>query len=419
MGVTIATMAPGQGGTDVVVVGGGPAGATASYRLERFGYDTVVVDAAEFPREKLCGGLLTDKTARLLERVFGDDVAALRADGVVDYSTPGYEVRFGDDLVARGEDDRPFHFVDRSTYDHYLFRRAVDAGADAVTGDAVTDVDPDAGTVVTESGRTLQGDHVVAADGAVSTIRRRLVGSGRLDADGWRRNLAMGAEVTVPRAAVPRDVECLLLHFGVVDWGYGWVFPNTDRLVVGVGGLNRANDDFRALLGAYLDRLGVDADPAVDGHPIPFGNFLPEPAAGRVLLAGDAAGAVDPITGEGVFYAQRCGELAAWAIRGAGEDASGDPAAVADRYVELLAEHVHPELRISRRVRPLLWAGPAGIRRRLMHLWLGARPGTFVELVQGARVYAWLGRRGEERHDVVPGSPADGQLATDGGGTRE
>ncbi|MDZ7730872.1 MAG: hypothetical protein U5K37_08180 [Natrialbaceae archaeon] len=97
------------------------------------------------------------------------------------------------------------------------------------------------------------------------------------------------------------NIDHPLIHFGVLEWGYGWVFPNSDRYVVGVGGLNHENEQFRSLLEAYLEQLGFEPAKHVAGHPIPFGNYIDDPSAGCVLLVGDAAGMADPITGEGVL----------------------------------------------------------------------------------------------------------------------
>jgi geranylgeranyl reductase family protein len=392
---------------DVIVVGGGPGGSTAAYQLEAFGYDVLLIDRKTFPRDKLCGGIITYKTLRLFSRVFDRSETELLEEGVLNLGSNEYAVYFNEDQVWREDIDVPFYFAKRFEYDEYLHERAVEAGTDTHLGDGVRSIDVDSGTVETVNGETFQADYVVGADGATSRIRQQLSEEGLIDTDGWERNLAIGVEAYVPREEIDLDIDYPLLHFGVLDWGYGWVFPNTDRLLVGVGGLNRKNETgFREILAEYFDILDIEYEPdVVKGHPIPFGNYLEHPAHDDVLLIGDAAGTVDAITGEGIFYAQRSGELAAWAIKNA--ESSDEERTAAEHYVSLLKDHVHPELRDSKRARLFVWGGPQYPRRLAMKAWFSALSDPSVELVHGIRIYEFLRRRGEKIHESVPRQSSD------------
>lgn len=392
---------------DVVVVGSGPGGSTAAYQLRAFGYDVLLVDEETFPRDKLCGGLITYKTLRLLSRVFDTDEDELRETGILNIGSNEYAAFFNDDEIVHEEIDVPFYFAKRFEYDEFLHDLAVEAGADTHLGDGVRSVDVDAGEVETVSGETFSADYVVGADGATSRVRKQLADQGLVDTSGWNENLAIAAEAYIPRGETTLDVDYPLLHFGVLDWGYGWVFPNTDRLLVGVGGLNRKNETgFREILDDYLDLLGIEERPdTVKGHPIPFGNYLDYPAHDNVLLVGDAAGTVDAITGEGIFYAQRSGELAAWAIENAESGAVTE--STADYYVSLLEDHVHPELRDSKRTRPFIWGGPQLPRHLAMKAWFSLLSEPSVELVHGIRIYKLLRRHGDVVHESVPSGLAD------------
>ncbi|RMB25242.1 geranylgeranyl reductase family protein [Haloplanus aerogenes] len=387
---------------DVVVVGGGPGGSTAAYQLQQFGHDVLLIDRETFPRDKLCGGLITYKTLRLLDRVFDESESHLVDEGILNFGADEYAAYFNDDLVLRDSIDVPFYFAKRFEYDEFLHDRAVEAGVDTHLGDGVSRIDIEGSTVETTDGETFTADYIVGADGASSRIRSQLADEGLVDTSGWRKNLAIAAEAYVPRDAIDVDIDYPMLHFGVLDWGYGWVFPNTDRLLVGVGGLNAKNDrGFRRILDDYFDLLGFDYDPdTVKGHPIPFGNYLDRPAHGNVLLVGDAAGTVDAITGEGIFYAQRSGELAAWAIDRA---ESGTTAAVADDYTDMLHEYVHPELHHSKQARLFIWGGPQFPRRLAMKAWFALLSDPSVELVHGIRIYDLLRRRGDVMHETLPG----------------
>lgn len=392
----------GQSDYDVIVVGSGPGGSTAAYQLQEFGYDVLLIDRETFPRDKLCGGLITHKTLRLLSRVFDESEAHLREEGVLDFGAEKYAAYFDDNEVTTHEIEEPYYFANRFEYDEFLHDAAVDAGADTHLGDEVTGIDVEASAVETSGGERFSADYIIGADGVSSRVRRQLASEGLVEVGDWNENLAIAAEAYVSREDTDFDVDYPLLHFGVLEWGYGWVFPNTDRLLVGVGGLNRKNETgFRDLLREYFELLGLEYDPdAVKSHPIPFGNYLDYPAHDNVLLVGDAAGAVDAITGEGIFYAQRSGELAALAIEQT--DAGEGTAATDDRYVSLVREYVHPELRHSKRTRLFIWGGPKYPRYLAMRAWFELFPDTTAELVHGIRIYEFLSRKVDVMHESTP-----------------
>lgn len=382
---------------DVVVVGGGPAGATAARQLVEFGHDVCVLDKAEFPREKLCGGLITHKTTRLLDRVFQADAQALRDQDIFNHRADGFEVYYDDSRLLRADSEVPFHFTRRSAFDNYLLEQAAANGADVRDGEAVVDISE--GTVNTDAG-AVHGRYIIGADGVTSRVREHLVERGEIATPEWRQGLAMALETHVPRDDVPFATERPILHFGVVEWGYGWVFPHADRYVVGVGGLNTKNGDFRSILSEYLALLGIADSYPVSGHPIPYGNYIPRPASGETLLVGDAAGTVETITAEGIFWAQRTGELAAWAIQRAENGGAGQSDTL---YTEYLSRYVLPELRYSRRTRPLLWAGPEPFGKAFLSMWLRLFGRETGQLAQGTRLYRFLQKRGDEFHSWVPG----------------
>jgi flavin-dependent dehydrogenase len=150
------------------------------------------------------------------------------------------------------------------------------------------------------------------------------------------------------------------IDFGMVEWGYGWVFPKRRSITVGVGGLHLRNPAMREALNRYLAAKGLD--PAAyrqKGQYIPFGDFRARPGAGRVLLCGDAAGLVDSITGEGIAYAMQTGAAAARAVA----DAAGPDEALAD-YQRVLSP-VFGSLRQANLWRNLIfasWSKPAFTR---------------------------------------------------------
>lgn len=373
---------------DVIVVGCGPAGSAAAVALARRGLRVVMVDRARFPRKKLCGGLLTWKSVKLLEAAFGESADAMTEQGVINYTSDRYAIRTFDKTLAEGVLPYPFHFVDRSVFDAHLLSLADGAGAEIRLGVAVTACDAAAGSVVLENGDTLHGQYVVGADGANSVVRSSIPG---FDRQRFRECMAPAIEISLPREAFPREVTHPELYVGFLDAGYGWVFPNSDQTIVGICGLRRNRENFSAIFEDYLRRIGVDPS-AVDslhGHPLPYGNYIGDPVHGRLMLAGDAAGFVEPLFGEGIFFALCSGVFAGESITEAVEKRiSPGPL-----YSRRLHRQIIPEFKASDRLRWALframrYAGPSALG---CFVRTGATP--LAEMVHGMRSYSLLRRK--------------------------
>lgn len=341
---------------DVLIVGGGPAGATAGYLLSTLGYRVLIVDRACFPRPKLCGGLITHKTVQILESVLGETVGSLEAQNAIIYRSDHCEIFEKDQLVLRIDSVLPLHSLDRRLYDNILLRKAEDAGATVIQGDRVTRIDLNAMQVGTAKGRVLGAGYILGADGANSIVRRELFRAFKIDVQRWQRNMATAVQVSVDRARLPRSVDCPRVYSGFVNWGYAWAIPSKKQVRIGLVGLNRKNArNWSGLLQGFCSALGLRGSVAhrIRGHPIPYGNFVRQPSSGKVALIGDAAGLVDPVSGEGLFYAHKSAELVSQAIH---RCATGG-AQLGATYVDLLRSQVYPQLIRAKRAR-LLEFGP-------------------------------------------------------------
>lgn len=256
-----------------------------------------LIDKAAFPRDKLCGGGVTGRAHGYARAVFGD-----LPDDLFHQSR---SVRFttGPDTIARVDSAPTLYMTRRTGFDAALRSRAIEAGAEDFCGRRIATCDPDRGIVTLTDGPDLTAPVVIGADGVHSAVARALFGRA---VDPARIGFALEAEVPGPPGP---DTE---LDLTALPWGYGWDFPKTDGRTLGIGGISLTDKDLRPRFHAWLRVRGVDpAAVRIKGHHLPSGASRQVPGRGAVLLAGDAAGLVDPVTGEGIGWAILSGRFAA------------------------------------------------------------------------------------------------------------
>jgi geranylgeranyl reductase family protein len=304
------------------VVGAGPAGVAAALEARRLRPDAAVLllDREAFPRDKPCGDGLGPQAV--------DELLALGAGGALDGYPPirGLRLRSPSGREALGRPARPSHVVPRRVLDARLVALAAARGV-AVARRRVRRLEQRdrAGLVVVDG--DLAARAVVGADGANSAVRRLLGAAPNPD----------GATAVALRGYAPAgpDADAQLIAWVDEGWpAYVWWFPTGTGLAnVGYGLLRSRLRGGRAALESRLARglPAAAADPAtLRGHQLPLSSWRPPPGHGRVLLAGDAASLVNPVSGEGIYYALASGRLAARAALTA-------PAAPLRAYRRLLA----------------------------------------------------------------------------------
>src|SRR5271165_797142 len=285
---------------DAIVVGAGPAGCAASYDLAIAGREVLLLDRAEFPRQKACAGGLTLKAVNALrysiEPVVRQHVSHMRVERDANRT-----------IILRRRSPYCVMTV-RHELDDYCFRRTLAAGAEFRRIRALTTITEDSsGVTVTADGQVLKARFLIGADGVHSQVRQ-LTGGGA----GWFWR-AFALEATVPlRDASEQD---LVFDFAPVRDGYGWIFPKGDHINIGLYSYAGDEKIDRARLAAYIrDRYGDASATSVIGQYAGFGASRHEITASRIFLVGDAGGFVDPLTGEGIYFAIASGQAVAAAI---------------------------------------------------------------------------------------------------------
>jgi geranylgeranyl reductase family protein len=370
---------------DVVVVGAGPAGATAARVLALGGARVRLLDRCRFPRDKACGGAIS---IRALDR-FPHLRAALPRISTRLISRLHLEAPAGGTITFEAPEPAAL-MVRRLEFDELLVRLAQDAGAELIEGAEITQASSTGECVqlVTRGGQVVRAPIVVAADGVNSVVARRL-GFGR----GWpASSLALDMTEEIPVDALRcRDPDSLWVSYGHSGGaGYAYVFPKADHVSVGIGYLLPF---YRAQVGESPRRLrqqlvstlcgrgvleGTSRPARITGALIPVGGPRKETARARVLLAGDAGGFVNGFYAEGIYYAMVTGDLAAKAVL------AGTP----ERYERAWRREIGAELRDSVLIQRHLF----GDIRRIDGMVEGARiyPNLakgFIEYVMGRLPY--------------------------------
>ena len=289
---------------DVLVAGAGPAGSATAIRLARAGARVLLADKARFPRDKPCGGGLTGRALRH---------RPCDVEPVVEHVVDRLVVRVAYGAKAAKRSSAPLILMtQRRLLDLHLAEQAARAGADFRDGVAVTALEIGQERVAARvRGVPVTASYLVGADGANGVVARAS-GLG----DGIVRGVALEGNVpwdVLERA--PYD-ETAWVELGVVPGGYGWVFPKGDHANLGVGGWLEEGPNLRVRLEELAREHGVDpaALESVRGHRLPMRKLGTPSARDRVLLVGDAAGLVDPLSGDGIYEAFVSAELAANAI---------------------------------------------------------------------------------------------------------
>jgi geranylgeranyl reductase family protein len=356
---------------DAVVVGAGPAGAMAARDLAQNGARVALVDGSH-PREKPCGGGVTGRALELA----GTEIPGGCATDAVTFEAAGRRA-----TVSLPQTDC-LRVFSRETFDAALVRQAVDGGTELVRS-RVTSISRAAGRWTIQAGdRTLEAKWLLGADGAAGVVRKQV-------ARGFERR-----QLSVAAGSYVDGVDTTEIVIGFVDSprGYLWSFPRPGHLAVGTCAQadETTTTEMQAVTDRWLDGYAPAAGRPRRRYAWPIPSLEPrdldveQPAGDGWMLLGDAAGLVDPITREGIFFALRSGMLAAEALRAPSPQLA---------YVETVRDELHDELRRAARLK-------AGFfRPRFTRLLIdalnesGGIRDVMIDLVAGRQPYRGLKRR--------------------------
>lgn len=287
--------------TEILIIGAGPAGSTLAYQVARLGIDVLLLDKAKFPRGKTCAGGINMRTLHLLPFDLGPVV-----EGVI--SGISFTRNFEGPILRRYPEPLMVT-VRRENFDHFLAQQAQKAGAqffDETQFLSLTQKS-DGVQVLTSSG-TCWAKFLLGADGAQSVVAKKL--------DLMKEAphiLAVHSEI--PTSVLPwQEPDVIHIDWGSLRRSYAYLFPKKNFLSLGAGGFGIPSAKIKNYHGAFLaTRWQKEEAPpfSAAGFLLPLRQKRRPIQKGRCLLLGDAAGLIDPFTGEGIFYAIRSAQLVA------------------------------------------------------------------------------------------------------------
>ncbi|AXG76529.1 geranylgeranyl reductase family protein [Streptomyces paludis] len=372
---------------DVVVVGAGPAGASAAYAAAVAGRQVLLLEKADLPRYKTCGGGIIGPSRDSLPPGF--ELPLKERVHAVTFSLNGKLSR------TRRSKRMLFGLINRPEFDASLVEHAQKAGAVLRTGATVSRVEqhgpavPDRRTVavVLADGGTVLARSVVGADGSASRI------GGHVGVKMDQVDLGLELEIPVPPTVAEDWAGRALIDWGPLPGSYGWVFPKGDTLTVGVISARGEGAATKRYLEDFVARLGLAGfEPSVSsGHLTRCRSEDSPLSRGRVLVCGDAAGLLEPWTREGISFALRSGRLAGeWAVRISESHDAVDARRQALNYAFAIKAGLGVEMGVGRRMLGIFARRPGVVHAAIT----GLRPAwkAFADITRGSTTLAGVVR---------------------------
>ncbi|GMT45263.1 MAG: NAD(P)/FAD-dependent oxidoreductase [bacterium] len=282
---------------DVIIIGGGPSGAMSGIELQKRGIKTCIIDKSTFPREKLCGGLLTQKSVDLIKKYCPD----IKHEDFIVENTHKVDFYHKGQKVTTFKTDMSYSFTERKIFDFLLIQNYKRLGGTLFENKRIRkdNIDLENNTIQIDT-ETFNYKVLIGADGCNSILTKKKQ---------IKRFDSFCLEGELKKENI--EEKEFSIYFGRVKNGYGWYFPKKDYYSVGIGGDN-SNKSLKKQAELFFEKISSGSISNIKGAFIPSGRlFNYEKFNNNTLVVGDAAGYTDPITGEGLYYALLSGVYAA------------------------------------------------------------------------------------------------------------
>ncbi|WP_292388350.1 geranylgeranyl reductase family protein [Methanosarcina sp. UBA5] len=289
---------------DLIIVGGGPSGASAGRTAGKRGLLTLLIEKETFPRYKPCGGALSSYGLSCLDFKL--------PDYVIEKNIPKVRIYFRDRFVEGTKENNLALLVSRRVFDNFLLEKARETGIEIHTGEKVLDlIEKEDCVEVRTTDNTYLGRFVLISEGSGGILKYKVRPRDKKTEYG----LGLVSEIPDDDEAIRnRFPGTINIYFGIAQGGYGWIFPHAGYYSAGIVGTAQYLEHPKKALLDFLHENGLSGNFPVCSHIIPKGGIKRKILNSRLLLSGDAAGFVDAFTGEGISYAIRSGQLAAESV---------------------------------------------------------------------------------------------------------
>ncbi|MBN2543281.1 geranylgeranyl reductase family protein [bacterium] len=291
---------------DTVVIGAGPAGAIASYYLAKSGLHAALIEKEDIPRYKPCGGVVGTRVEKILD--FSIEPVIERK-----ITKAKITVNLKDQFLTQSL--YPFvYLVMRDKFDAFLVNKACEAGVELFTNEPLQRLEKsDERYTLITPGQKFETKYIVAADGANGPTRKLL------NLNPFKRlSVAFEREIHGDNPKLKGWENTIAMDYGHLSSGYAWVFPKAEIFSIGAGGPRSLAKELKPycdkFIDCYMNEIGDGTPFRTTCHFLPIRTKGERIVHGNVLFVGDAAGLIDPMAGEGIYYAMRSGQLAAESI---------------------------------------------------------------------------------------------------------
>jgi geranylgeranyl reductase family protein len=358
---------------DVIVIGGGPAGGNAAYHLSKNNLSVGFFEKSELPRHKVCAGGITRRAANLYPANLSE-ISENKCSHLELY----LDLKFAKPFISSAETPL-VTMVMRNQFDYALIQLAKNNGAQVYEKTLVNSVisNNDYVEILTDKGK-FQSKYLILADGAAGRLTKLL---------NWpdHRHLVPAAEIELPvnDDLMARFQNKARFDFGQITRGYAWVFPKRSHLSIGI--LSYSKKTLRIELDKYLQFLGINLplkELELKGHIIPMSPRKAPFIRKRIMLVGDSAGFVDPITAEGISYALQSGFLASQALLQSEMELRG----VKEYYERAINKEIIREIRIAQVLAKIIY-GPPTLRSFLFGIAGDHFCKALTKIINGEKTY--------------------------------
>jgi geranylgeranyl reductase family protein len=321
---------------DVTIIGTGPAGATAAFKLAEKGISVALIEKETLPRYKTCGGGLVFRGKKMLP---------FNIDQAIDSEFKTIDIYFsGQNLHLQSTRDFPIvSMVMRDKFDSLIVEEARKKGVTLFENNKLVDLKIEENISIVTSQTEIKTKFVIAADGALSSTAKLA---------GWKEDTrylipALEYEVELKPEVFERLKHEARFDIDFIPQGYAWSYPKKNHLSLGVGSFLRTRMNLKKYYSDYVEFLGITKEDIVHesahGFQIPVSRRKDDFVKNNVFLIGDAAGFADPITAEGISNSIYSGILAAEAIA----EAELDSKLAEKKYIDKIHEKLIPELKTA------------------------------------------------------------------------